>query len=826
MLVFMKVLPSMLASLVFLAPPAPGRDGGPDAATVNGLIARFAPQHAADFRVEAIPAENGCDAYELESAGGRIILRGNSGVAAASAFYHYLKEHCHAHVSWNGDQLALPAALPPVPGKIRVVSPVKHRMAYNYCTHGYTMPFWREAEWRRELDWLALHGINLALIIQGQDAVWQNTFARFGYSRGEMRTWLCSPVHQPWQFMQNMQGVLPPPQPLIDRRAELGGWIAARCRELGVRPVLQGYYGMVPPGFRERHPGARVFPQGGWAGANTRPDMLDPGDPMFSSIAAAFYEEQEKIFGPAEFYAADPFHEGGTSEGMDRGVVYRQVQEAMLRHQPGATLVKQCWQTSNKEMFDAGDRERSLALDLWADCQPFWRRADSYSGTPWGWCFLYNFGGNVALEGDPARLVRDFRTVLADPARGRLEAVALVPEGSGTNPLMYELMTEMAWRGAPGDLHAWLRGYLRARYGKASPAAEKAWETVLRTAYAVPPSEGPINSVITARPAPRPDVKGRTWSPGSAVPYDNSELAAAWTRMLEAAPALGAADTFQYDLADIARQVLSNLARPVLEKALAAYQDKDAKALARESALFLALLADLDELTRQRPEWLMGAWTAQARQWGADDEEKAYLDRAARMLPTTWVENPQTDLADYANREWNGLIGTYYAKRWKLFFSELRAALADGRGFDQRSFDEKRANFERRWVDGDSPPMASQPGGDAVGTARRLHERYAPVLKKYHPSPLPLKRGDVIGVWRYHAEGGVWLREIRADGSVQAYRTDGAPLNWFDGFTWEIDGRRLVLTRGDKVIIMDSVAPGTLRFTSEGFGEGRREKSP
>ena len=43
------------------------------------------------------------------------------------------------------------------------------RYAYNYCTHSYSMPFLGgEEEWRNELDWLALNGVNLVLDKTGQ----------------------------------------------------------------------------------------------------------------------------------------------------------------------------------------------------------------------------------------------------------------------------------------------------------------------------------------------------------------------------------------------------------------------------------------------------------------------------------------------------------------------------------------------------------------------------------------------------------------------------------------------------------------------------------
>lgn len=702
---------------------------------VEGLIGRFAPAHASGFRVESIPATDGRDTYEVETTGGVVILRGNSGVAQASAFYHYLKEFCHAHVSWNGDNLALPAQLPSVPAKIRVVSPVVHRMAYNYCTHGYTMPFWNEAQWDRELDWLALHGINRILIIEGQEAVWQNTFTRFGHSAEEMRKWLCSPVHQPWQFMQNMEGVLPPPQSLIEARARVGRYLVGRCKALGIEPVLQGYYGMVPTGFAARHPEARVFPQGGWAGGNRRPDMLDPGDPLFQPIAKAFMEEQRKVYGDCLYLAADPFHEGGSSKGMDRGTVYKRIQEAMLDFDPRITLVKQCWQTSNKEMFDAGNKERSLALDLNCDYRPFWRKANGYDGTPWTWCFLYNFGGNLALEGDPVKLAADFGDTLRDPGRGRLEGTALVPEGSQTNPLMYELMTEMAWRGAPENVAAWVNSYLQARYGERNPSAEKAWSRILATAYRTPPAESPINSIITGRPRLDPTLRGRTWSPGSRVSYDNRKLAEAWSNLAAAAGGLGTRDGYRYDLADVGRQVLTNHTRTVFDQLLAAARARDVAAFRKQKDQLLGLIADLDELTGTRREWLMGAWVGDARRWGTNPDEVAYMDRIARMILTTWVENPQTDLADYANREWNGLLGEYYLPRWKRFLEAEEKALVDGHDLDQAKFDRERGAAEVAWIRSAGPTMAAKPVGDTLEVTRRLIRKYIPAIEAAEDTP-------------------------------------------------------------------------------------------
>lgn len=724
----------------------PGVDaqGNPSVASAaaeaaRAIIRRIVPQQSAMFTCEVIPQENGMDTCEIESRGGTIVLRGNSGVSIASAFSHYLREYCHAQVTWNGDQLNLPNPLPAVPRKMHTVAPVKDKFAYNYCTHGYTMAFWAWEQWERELDVIAMHGINMALIIEGQEAVWQNTFVQFGYSKEEIRQWLCAPIYQPWQFMQNMEGVLPPPQSLIDKRTALGQRIVQRCRELGIRPILQGFYGMVPFKFREKFPDAQIVEQGAWAGNLRRPDMLNIRDPRFLQIATTFLEEQRKIFGDCHYFAADPFHEGGKPGDMKRGEVYKVIQEAIRKFDPTAITVKQCWITANDDMFEAGDKSSSLALDLFCDQRPFWKKCNGYNNTPWLWCLLHNFGGNTGMEGNLPRLAADFGEVLGNPNRGTLRGFALVPEGSHQNPVIYELMTEMGWLGAPADIHAWVENYIHARYGKANPAASSAWSLLLQCNYAFSSGYSPINSIVVASPKIDAKIRGRSCAPTSASPpYDNRKLLSAWAKFLEAAPELGNADTFQYDLADVARQTLCNLARPIYDAMVAAYRTKNRDAFKHHSERLLEIIRDLDTLTGVRADWLMGAWVNEARAWGDTPEEKAYLDRCARLLLTTWVPNPGTGLNDYANREWNGLIKEYYLKRWELFANALSDDLDGKAKFLQSEVNKKLCAFEISWINGQSP-LPSQPQGDPIAIAKQLHAKYAPLVEEYAAPSSPGK---------------------------------------------------------------------------------------
>src|SRR6478672_8979958 len=84
----------------------------------KALIRRVVPKVAEQFKVENLKTSNK-DEFEIESVQNKVVLRGDNGVAIASALYHYLKEYCNCQITWNGTNLKVPAVLPKVTGKIR-----------------------------------------------------------------------------------------------------------------------------------------------------------------------------------------------------------------------------------------------------------------------------------------------------------------------------------------------------------------------------------------------------------------------------------------------------------------------------------------------------------------------------------------------------------------------------------------------------------------------------------------------------------------------------------------------------------------------------------
>lgn len=701
----------------------------PAVLAASQLVERIVPKQAGEFVVETIPAADGQDVFEVESRHGKVVLRGNTGVSIASALNWYLQNECHCAISWNcGDQLKLPGTLPAVAGKVRVASPHKFRYAYNFCTHGYTMAWWGWPEWQRELDYLALNGINLALVIEGQESVWIQTLKNFGYTDVEVRAWLVMPSHQPWMYMDNLESYGGPvPPELVERRLELGKQILARMRALGIEPVLPGYYGMVPPDFQKRFTNAKVHIQGDW-GKLKRPDILDPTDPVFAKVATAFYTAQTQLFGGADFYAADPFHEGGSTADIDIAAAGRAIFGAMN----GATWVLQSWQANPRpEMINALDKSKLLVLDLFCEDRENWRLRNNFDGTPWLWCTIHGFGGNVDMGGRLAWMGDGPIKATSDPNKGRMSGIGALMEGGQANPVLWELFYGNAWRSAAPDMTNWLADYARRRYGSEIPAAGQAWKILANTIYDAPVAHGeyPVNSVVCARPSLDPNQRAREWA--STLPfYDTAQLVKAWNLLIEAAPEAKSSDGYRFDLCDVGRQVLANLGTSYHQQIVAAYQARDTNAVRVLSRKMLGLIRDLDRLVGSRKEFLLGTWLSDARAWGQTSAEKDLCEQNARELLTVWTANDS--ITDYSNRQWNGLLGEFYYHRWEMWLGALNDSLARGQAVDVSAERAKIRDWEVSWTR-QHDPFPTKPRGDVVKISQELFATYSPDASQAGP---------------------------------------------------------------------------------------------
>jgi len=647
-------------------------------AAAHRLIERVLPAHAAQIHLQLLPAAS-AESFRISGTRGRIHVEGTSASSLLMGVHWYLKYVAGVSASWNGDCLdRLPALLPAPASPIAQQANVRHRFALNDTNDGYTGPYWTWERWERLIDMLALQGINEVLVYTGAEAVYQQTFRQFGYSGEELRQWFPTPAHQPWWLLQNMSGWVGPSisQQLIDMRLALAAKITQRLRELGMVPVLPGYYGMVPDAFAEKNPGARIVPQGAWLGMK-RPDWLDPVGAQFSRVAAAYYRAQEELLGPSTIFKMDPLHEGGRADGVDIPGAARCIDEQLQKAHPGAIWAILGWQENPKREVLSGvkDKSRMLILDGVSDRFDYRDREQQWDDTPYAFGTIWNYGGHTTIGANLGVWNERYYKQL-EKAGSKLQGIAMMPEASCNNLAAFAFFTELAWRPQRIDMARWFSDWSSYRYGGKSEHAARAWEILRTTAYDGKAGNwGEAHDNLFSAQPKLAAHSACSWAPQEPR-YDLGAFAQAVNELLNVESSLRSSAAYRYDLVDVARQTIANSSRLLLPRIQAAYAKADLELFRQLSRQWLDRISLLERVVATEPSFLLGPWLAGARSAAKNESERAQYEFDARSLLLEWGSETSrgSGVADYANREWQGLLG-FYRERWAAFFAMVEDAL-------------------------------------------------------------------------------------------------------------------------------------------------------
>ncbi|WP_412468493.1 alpha-N-acetylglucosaminidase [Pedobacter sp. KLB.chiD] len=710
-------------------------------ASSNQLIARILPKKHQSFVTESMTAVNGKDVFEIESRNNKIILRGSSGVALASAFYHYLTEYAHCQITWNGSNLNLPATLPAVKTKIRKETPYDYRYYLNYCTFNYSMSWWDWTRWEKEIDWMALHGINMPLAITGEEYTWYLLYKEMGFSDEELKGFFTGPAYFSWFWMGNIDGWGGPlPVSWMKSHFELQKKILARQRSLGMKSVLPAFTGHVPAAFKNKFPQAKLKTTN-WTNGFADTYILDSEDPMFAEIGKKFLQKQTEMLGTDHLYSADTFNENEppSSEPEFLSKLSARIYDGMSQADPKAIWVMQGWlfysdrkfwkEAQTEALLKAVPNDKMILLDLATEIEPVWKRTEGFYGKPWIWNMLNNFGGNTNLFGRMDVVATAPAQALNDPKSGKMNGIGLTMEGIEQNPVMYELMMENVWRSTPINLETWLPQYVFNRYGKKNPHALKAWKTLRKTVYSVSADKyvrDGAESIIQGRPT----LDSMTRWARTTLNYNERDLLPAWDELISAAADCRQSDGFQYDLVDVTRQVLANYALPLQRKVVEAYRSKNLKAFQTERKKFITLIEDMDKLLGTRKDFMLGPWVSDARKQGTNEQEKALYEMNAKDLITLWgdAKNP---LHEYACRQWSGLMNDFYKPRWEMFFSRMEQSISDKTELDINQFNEEVSKWEWKWVN-QRKDYPIQTTGNPVNLSLEMYQKYRKTIGLVH----------------------------------------------------------------------------------------------
>ncbi|KAK8793439.1 hypothetical protein WA158_004798 [Blastocystis sp. Blastoise] len=293
----------------------------------QGLVGRLlGVEYIEKFQFVEIPKEGDLDVFEITKSGENgspIILKGSDGVSMGTAlnnyFYYlyYLKYYCNSSVSWGengtGNNIRLPAILPEVKETWHHSFAVQFRYYMNVCTVSYSAAFWDWSRWEKEIDWMALNGVNMPLTFTGQEYIWLKVFLSFGLTQDQILEYFSGPAFFAWLRMGNIQRWGGPLTMNWIRQAwEIQLKIVKRQTEYGMHQVYPAFAGFVPEDLQKLYPNATITKAENWGFDDhySAVSMLDPEDALFKAIGAKFIQTMNEEIGyTSHLYNTDTFNE-------------------------------------------------------------------------------------------------------------------------------------------------------------------------------------------------------------------------------------------------------------------------------------------------------------------------------------------------------------------------------------------------------------------------------------------------------------------------------------------------------------------------------------
>ena len=681
------------------------------------LVERRLPGHCEDFSFVLVDGATRLNASELANdeysvsthSNGSIVISGTSLSALSTGLRRYLTDIANVDIYWFiADRLDKTASPLPRPRKnITGQSIVPWRYYFNTVTFSYTTPFWSWSDWELELDWLALHGVNLPLAWVGFEKILLDVFQSVNLTTAEILPFFSGPAFQAWNRFGNIQGSWGGELPLqwIDSQFELQQKILTRMLDLGMTPILPAFTGFVPRALVDVYPDAAVVNGSQWEEFPvefTNTTFLEPSDLLFTELQNQVISKQIEAYGNiTQFYTLDQYNENDPFSGdleYLRNVTHGTWQ-SLKSANPAAVWVMQGWLfTSNKDFWTNArieayltgveEDEDMLILDLFSESEPQWQRTDSYYGKPWIWNMLHNYGGNMGLYGQVENVTVNPIEALANSSN--LVGFGLTPEGQGGNEIMYKLLLDQAWQHTPIDTETYFQSWVRTRYAGASTSNTNSVPKELYTAWDLLRSSAYNNTKLAAGNAVSkaifelaPNITrltNRTGHHPTTVNYNASTVVDAWRLMLKAAdcePGLWNHSGYTHDLVDVTRQVYSNAFLAEYTTFMETWNSSSTAtattpSLEPQITSLLTLLSTLDQLLLTLPQFSLAPWIASARAQAGNSTNSTIADfyeYNARNQITQW--GPDGEINDYASKSWGGLVGDYYLPRWKAFLGYL-----------------------------------------------------------------------------------------------------------------------------------------------------------
>jgi alpha-N-acetylglucosaminidase len=219
-----------------------------------------------------------------------------------------------------------------------------------------------------------------------------------------------------------------------------------------------------------------------------------------------------------------------------------------------------------------------------------------------------------------------------------------------------------------------------------------AWELLRTSAY--------NNTNLKSNAVPKsifelaPNITGlvnRTGHHPTSLNYNTGVIVKAWKALLSAAEEeeeLWEHPAYRHDLVDVTRQVFANEFLATYTELVEAWNvstpsNTTAQTVTTLSSELLENLQTLDSLLSTLPQFRLSTWLDSARARAnnslTNSTSNSTTDTTAladfyayTALNQITLWGPNGEINDYASKQWGGLVGPYYGRRWSVFLEYLQ----------------------------------------------------------------------------------------------------------------------------------------------------------
>ncbi len=654
---------------------------------------------------------NGKDKFTYTLSGSTLNITASNGVSACRGFYDFTKSNGAGICSWSANRFKAPAS--PTTTSKTVTSPYRDHQYLNVVTYGYSMPYWDENRWDKEIAWMALHGIDMPLMLVGSETIYRDVFkALYSTSDAELDVWEVGPAHLPWMRMGNLAGNSfdgPLGDHWHSKQKALAKHILKKMGELGMKPVVPAFGGFVPPAVAQRLGNASTTGWG-WVPNNYKNYRLTPTagtggqDGEFKKIGKKFIElwdqEYESSYGSQfKYYLSDSFNEMDVPFESATLQTYGEQIYGAIKEGSGnndAVWVTQGWEFvygSGKWTNGSTSDAKYKALTAGVPQGKFmslymspeygngkWSSYDNFDGDDWVYTMLPNMGGKNFWTGNLQNYATTWPKSMANSgAASNCTGWGMTMEGIEYNEMLYELIADMGWTepSTGKDLNNWVLEYGNARYGsdKYSQKFKNLHTTMRNTVY--------TSYIDHANFGWQGNNKSGGYYNAGNIGTTNDAFFEGFEaffgdenigELRTIAEGSGLDETMRADLIEFSAFYAAARVEKICKRITTANNTGN-KTLANELITELdKVMTDMDYILTGHPIYDEAKWEAKARALaGSDvDTQKKYVKNARRIV-TTWYGNHQSHEAvnDYASRIYAGIIRDYYLPRLKAELNQL-----------------------------------------------------------------------------------------------------------------------------------------------------------